>query len=178
MSTGRHDVVIVGGGTAGISVAARLRRAGVADVAVVEPADLHYYQPLWTLVGAGQAETRETVLPEATVMPSGVTWIHDRATGIDPDAHTVTLGDGSTVGFEQLVLAPGIQLNFDAVPGLAETLGRDGVSSNYAAGVAGALARRRRRPAAQRATPQIEITGHVPPSSAARPSADHHGVPS
>ena len=55
MSTGRHDVVIVGGGTAGISVAARLRRAGVADVAVVEPADLHYYQPLLTLVGAGLA---------------------------------------------------------------------------------------------------------------------------
>lgn len=131
MSGGRHEVVIVGGGTAGISVAARLRRAGVADVAVVEPSDLHYYQPLWTLVGAGLAETRETIRPEAKVMPTGVTWIRDRAVGIDPDAHSVTLGDGSLVGYEQLVLAPGIQLNFDAVPGLAETLGRDGVSSNY-----------------------------------------------
>ncbi|MFI7547431.1 FAD-dependent oxidoreductase [Actinoplanes sp. NPDC049599] len=131
MSAARHDVVIVGGGTAGISVAARLRRAGVADVAVVEPSDVHYYQPLWTLVGAGQATTRETVRPEGKVMPRGVTWIRDRAVGIDPAAHTVTLGDGTTVGYDQLVLAPGIQLNFDAVPGLAETLGRDGVSSNY-----------------------------------------------
>ncbi|WUW42785.1 NAD(P)/FAD-dependent oxidoreductase [Micromonospora rifamycinica] len=69
--------------------------------------------------------------PEGKVMPRGVTWIHNRAVGIDPATHTVTLGDGTAMGYDQLVLAPGIQLNFDAVPGLAETLGRDGVSSNY-----------------------------------------------
>ncbi|WP_232344773.1 hypothetical protein [Actinoplanes awajinensis] len=97
MSASRHEVVIVGDGLARISVAARLRRAGVADVTVVEPADLHYYQPLWTLVGAGLAETCETVRPEASVIPTGVRWIRDRAAGIDPDAHSVTLGDGSLV---------------------------------------------------------------------------------
>jgi sulfide:quinone oxidoreductase len=117
-------------GTAGISVAARLRRAGVADVAVVEPSDRHYYQPLWTLVGAGLAESRETVRPEAKV-PRGVAWIRERATAVDPDLRTVTLGDGTTLICRHLVLAPGIQLNFDAIPGLAESVGHDGVSSNY-----------------------------------------------
>lgn len=131
MTGRRHEVVIVGGGTAGISVAARLRRAGVTDVAVVEPSEIHYYQPLWTLVGAGQVDVRTTARPEATVIPRGVTWIRHRAAAVDPDTHTVTLADGSTIGYEQLVLAPGIQLNFDAIPGLADTLGHHGVSSNY-----------------------------------------------
>jgi Pyridine nucleotide-disulphide oxidoreductase len=44
-----HEVVIVGGGGAGIAVAARLRRAGGTDVAVVEPSDRHHYQPPWGL---------------------------------------------------------------------------------------------------------------------------------
>jgi len=131
MSGRRHEVVIVGGGTAGISVAARLRRAGVTDVAVIEPSDVHYYQPLWTLVGAGQVPIGTTARPEATVMPKGVAWIRHRATGIDPEAHTITLADDSILGYEQLVLAPGIQLNFDAIPGLAEAVGHDQVASNY-----------------------------------------------
>ncbi|GID29743.1 NAD(P)/FAD-dependent oxidoreductase [Paractinoplanes brasiliensis] len=131
MSARRHEVVIVGGGAAGISVAARLRRAGVADVAVVEPSDVHYYQPLWTLVGAGQVPMGTTARSEAAVMPKGVTWIRHRATAVDPEAHTVTLADDSVLRYQQLVLAPGIQLNFDAIPGLAESVGRDGVASNY-----------------------------------------------
>ena len=49
----RHRIVIIGGGSAGISIAARLRRAGQDDIALVEPSDIHYYQPLWTLVGGG-----------------------------------------------------------------------------------------------------------------------------
>lgn len=136
MSGRRHEVVIVGGGTAGISVAARLRRAGVADVAVIEPSDAHYYQPLWTLVGAGQVDVRTTARPEVSVLPKGVAWIRHRATGVDPEAHTVALSDGNTVGYEQLVLAPGIQLNFDAIPGLADAVGHSGVASNYRADLA------------------------------------------
>ncbi|WP_327010689.1 NAD(P)/FAD-dependent oxidoreductase [Dactylosporangium sp. NBC_01737] len=130
-----HQVAVIGGGTAGISVAARLRRAGVPDVAVVEPSDRHYYQPLWTLVGAGLADIRSTERPEARVMPKGVTWIRDQATGIDPDMRTVTLNRG-TLTYDQLVVAPGLQLHFDAVTGLAETIGQHGVSSNYRADLA------------------------------------------
>lgn len=127
----RHEVVIVGGGAAGVSVAARLRRAGVSDVAVVEPSDRHFYQPLWTVVGGGLADIEDTVRPQASVMPKGVTWIRQRATAIDPDARQVTLGDGRTVSFDYLVVAPGLRLNPDAVPGLADTLGHNGVSTNY-----------------------------------------------
>jgi sulfide:quinone oxidoreductase len=126
-----HQVLIVGGGTAGISVAARLRRAGASGVAVVEPSERHYYQPLWTLVGGGRAPADKSVRPETSVMPKGVAWIRDRAVDIDPDAATVTTGDGQRHGYDHLVVAPGLQLDFDKVSGLAETLGRDGVSSNY-----------------------------------------------
>lgn len=127
----QHEVVIVGGGTAGISVAARLRRAGVEDIALIEPATHHYYQPLWTLVGGGLATTAETARPERTLIPKGVTWVRDRAVGVDPDNRSISLGEGGTVGYRQLVMAPGLQLDFDAVPGLAESVGQRGVSSNY-----------------------------------------------
>lgn len=126
-----HEVVIVGGGTAGISVAARLRRAGVPDVAVIEPSQRHFYQPLWTLVGGGRADAAQTVRPEATVMPSGVTWIPESATAADPEARAVALGDGRTLTYDHLVMAPGLRLDPEAIPGLAETLGHNGVSTNY-----------------------------------------------
>jgi sulfide:quinone oxidoreductase len=127
----RHKVLIIGGGTAGITVAARLRRAGATDLAVIEPSSDHYYQPLFTLVGGGRAPVSATVRPEASVMPKGVLWIRDAAVGMDPDGQTVTTESGSVVGYDYLVAAPGIQLDFGKVPGLTETLGQRGVSSNY-----------------------------------------------
>lgn len=130
---GRHRVVIVGGGSAGIGVAARLRRAGVGDIALVEPSGTHWYQPLWTLVGGGQAPLSGSRRPQASVVPDGVRWIRRPATAIDPGTRTVTLGDGGRLGYDYLVLAPGLRLDWDGVPGLAEAVGRDRVSSNYAA---------------------------------------------
>ena len=127
----QHDVVIIGGGTAGITVAARLRNEGVTDVAVIEPSTVHYYQPLWTLVGGGEADIDSTVRPESSVMPKGVTWIRGAATGVDPEAQTVSLDNGETVGYQWLVVASGIQLDWGKIPGLTETLGRNRVSSNY-----------------------------------------------
>jgi sulfide:quinone oxidoreductase len=127
----RHRIVIIGGGTAGITVAARLRNAGEDDVAVIEPADTHYYQPLWTLVGGGVAKASESARRMSDVMPRGVRWIQAHAAAIDPDAQRITMGDGNVVDYEYLVVAPGLQLDFDAVEGLATTLGRNGVSSNY-----------------------------------------------
>jgi sulfide:quinone oxidoreductase len=74
MTTARHQILIVGGGTAGISVAARLLRKGYRDVAVIEPSREHYYQPLWTLVGGGQAKASTTERTESSVMPKGANW--------------------------------------------------------------------------------------------------------
>jgi sulfide:quinone oxidoreductase len=130
-SAGHHEVLIVGGGTGGLSLAARLRRAGLTDIAVLEPSERHYYQPLWTLVGGGRADARLTVRDQAAVMPGGVEWIRDAAASVDPAGQTVTTGSGRVLGYGYLVMAPGVQLNYGAVPGLTETLGERGVASNY-----------------------------------------------
>ena len=131
MITDKHQIVVVGGGTAGISVAARLLRKGYTDVAVIEPSDVHYYQPLWTLVGGGQAEAATTARPEASVMPRDATWIRNAAATIDPDANTVVCADGAVYEYDVLVVCPGIQLDWNRTEGLTDTLGKDGVSSNY-----------------------------------------------
>ncbi len=126
-----HRILIIGGGNAGLSVAARLRHAGQDDIAVVEPNDKHYYQPLWTLVGGGRAAAKESVRPQASVMPQGVAWIKDAATATDPEAKTVTLASGLVVTYDYLVVCPGIQLDWDQLPGLPEALKTPSVSSNY-----------------------------------------------
>lgn len=127
-----HRVVVVGGGAAGIGLAAALRRrAPDLDVALIDPADKHYYQPAFTLVGAGCYPAARTVRDEADLIPAGVTWLHTAAESFDAEGRTVTLADGSRVGYDYLVLCPGLQLDWNGVEGLPETLGRNGVTSNY-----------------------------------------------
>ena len=130
-SGGHHKVLIVGGGSAGLTLAARLLRSGLPDVAVLDPSASHYYQPLWTLVGGGRAPQRASVRPQSRAMPKGATWIRDAAAAVDPAAQRVTTESGQVLGYDYLVMAPGLQVNFDQVPGLARTLGERGVSSNY-----------------------------------------------
>jgi sulfide:quinone oxidoreductase len=128
-----HEIVIVGGGTGGISVAARLCRAlKRPDIAIVEPADKHYYQPLWTLVGGGAATKEETVRDEADLIPAGATWIRERAASFDPERNTVTTAEDRTIRYGHLVVAAGIQLDWDKIEGLHDAVGHDGVCSNYA----------------------------------------------
>jgi sulfide:quinone oxidoreductase len=131
-----HGVLIVGGGTAGISVAARLERAGQDDVGIIEPATTHYYQPLWTLVGGGRAPIAESARPETTVMPKGTDWIQDAAEDIDPTNKRVVLRSGRRVTYDHLVVAPGLQLDWNRVPGMTEALDTPHVSSNYTFGLA------------------------------------------
>ncbi len=130
MTSTHHRVVIVGGGSAGISVAARLKRK-VDDVAVIDPSEKHYYQPLWTLVGGGCAKASTSERSQSSVMPKGVTWIRDAADGFDPENNLVHTAGGQAIGYDVLVVCPGIQLDWGRIPGVAETLGRNGVSSNY-----------------------------------------------
>ncbi|MGG6429281.1 FAD/NAD(P)-binding oxidoreductase [Acetobacter ghanensis] len=128
----KHTIVIVGGGSAGIAVAARLLRdRPTLDIAIIDPATTHAYQPGWTLVGAGVMKLRDTLEQEGGVIPKGCKWLRAAVSTFQPDDNTVTLEDGRTVGYNRLIVCPGLQLDWDKIEGLRETLGRNGVCSNY-----------------------------------------------
>ncbi|MBS1018286.1 FAD/NAD(P)-binding oxidoreductase [Gluconobacter cerinus] len=128
----RFSVVIVGGGAAGITIAAQLRHQRPnLSIAIIEPSTTHAYQPGWTLVGAGVMTLAETLRQEGGLIPKDVTWLRDSVVSFDPDANTVTLESGRVVEYRRLVVCPGLQLDWDKIEGLPETLGRNGVTSNY-----------------------------------------------
>lgn len=114
-----HEVVIIGGGNAGVSLAARLERYGVKDIGLIEPKEHHLYQPLFSHIAGGRAQAGEAVRTQESVTPKGVTWIRDSAVDVDASSNTVTLASGSTVAYGQLVVCPGLQYDWDGVPGLA-----------------------------------------------------------
>ncbi|MEE3634023.1 NAD(P)/FAD-dependent oxidoreductase [Pseudomonas sp. FFUP_PS_473] len=127
-----HKVLIIGAGAAGLATASSLMaRDSSLDVAIIDPAEVHYYQPGWTLVGAGVFQPKSTVRSMASAIPKGVTWIKGAAQFFDPQAQTVQLEDGRLISYAQLVVCPGLKLDWDAIEGLSETLGRNGVTSNY-----------------------------------------------
>ncbi len=132
MSTQHYSVLIIGGGAAGVSVANTLRRANkTMSIAVVEPSEQHYYQPGFTLVGGGVYTLQQTRRNQADLLPKSVNWIKEYTETFQPDANTVTLRSGAVIGYDFLVVCPGLQLDWHKVEGLPETLGKNGVCSNY-----------------------------------------------
>lgn len=127
-----YEVVVAGGGSGGIATAARLtKQLGKGKVAVVEPADNHYYQPIWTLVGAGAKSLESSGRPMGDVIPPDSTWIKNRVASFDPDNNRVILDNGDEVNYKYLVVALGIELRFDKIKGLPEAFETPGVCSNY-----------------------------------------------
>lgn len=130
--THNYQIVIVGAGTAGITVAAQLlKQDKTLKVAIIDPADTHYYQPAWTLVGAGTFNYAKTGRPMSVLMPKGVQWLQQTVTVFEPDQNRLLLNNGDQVSYAFLVVCPGIQINLDEIEGLRETIGKNNVCSNY-----------------------------------------------
>ncbi|XP_015183182.1 PREDICTED: sulfide:quinone oxidoreductase, mitochondrial isoform X4 [Polistes dominula] len=118
-------VLVVGGGTGGCTMAAKLSRKfkGTSDgVIVVEPSEVHYYQPLFTLVGGGIGSYNYSKKPMKKVLPKNAKWIKDSVIGFDPENNQITTSNGDTVQYDTLIVALGLQINWDQLPGLKEGL--------------------------------------------------------
>ena len=132
MTNQHHTLLIVGGGAAGVSVANNMRRLnGTLDIAIIEPSEKHYYQPGFTIIGGGAYTMKQTTRNEADLIHPSVKWIKDYADAFQPDQNTITLRSGDILSYDYLVVCPGLQLDWDKVEGLKETIGKNGVCSNY-----------------------------------------------
>jgi sulfide:quinone oxidoreductase len=129
---GRFDIVVVGAGSAGIAVASSLlARAPDLDIAIIDPADIHYYQPGWTLVGGGVFQAEETVRTLSSVLPKEVHWIKAAVAAFEPERNAVLLEGCRVIQYDRLIVCPGLKLDWHKVEGLVDTLGKNGVTSNY-----------------------------------------------
>ena len=127
-----YDVVIVGAGAAGIAVASSLKaREPNIEIAIIDPADIHYYQPGWTMVGGGIFDAQQTSRTMGSLIPKDVTWIKSAVAAFEPASDSVILEGCRVVQYKRLIVCPGIKLDWDRIEGLSETLGKNGVTSNY-----------------------------------------------
>lgn len=128
----KSKIVIVGAGNAGLSVASQLiKKNRNLDVKIIDPSDKHYYQPAWTLVGAGIYNVDDTIRQQKNYIPSGATWIKESVIEFLPDSNQVNCSNGVSLHYDVLIVCPGIQIDWEKIKGLKETLGKNNVSCNY-----------------------------------------------
>jgi sulfide:quinone oxidoreductase len=131
-----YDIVLVGGGSAGITTAARLVKQlrkvkRSARILIIDPAEVHYYQPIWTLVGAGVYPKEVSMKKQQDLIPRGVELLQEAVAEFKPDLNQVVTKQGTTVSYRYLVVCPGLKVDWASIPGLAESVGKNGVCSNY-----------------------------------------------
>lgn len=132
MKKNHYQILIIGAGTAGITVAAQLKlKNKKLDIALVDPADKHYYQAAWTLVGAGTYNFKDTQRNMKDLIPPSVSWIQEHVAGMQPEENQISTNEGNQYSYDYLVVCPGIQYDLNAIEGLEETLDKNNVCSNY-----------------------------------------------
>lgn len=120
-SNAKAKVVIVGGGAAGISVAARLmRNLSDPNVTIIDPNDTHFYQPGFTLIASGVYGKDDVYKRQTDCMPSGVNWIKDSVVTVDPEKKSVKTVGGQNIDYDFLVIASGLVCNWDGVEGISQ----------------------------------------------------------
>ena len=128
----KYDVVIIGAGSSGIATASSLiKRNHDIRIALIDASELHYYQPGWTLVGGGVFTVESTQRNTIDLIPSGTSWVKNMVTQFIPKEDKIILDNGCSIFYNQLIIASGLKLNWSAIEGLEETLGKNGVTSNY-----------------------------------------------
>ena len=126
------EILIVGAGTGGLMTAARMRKLDKSlSIGIIDPADTHYYQPAWTLVGAGTFDYQKTARPMADLIPEGVTWIKDAVDTFDPENNSVSTKESGTITYDYLVVSPGLVMEPSMIKGLEEAMKSGAVCSNY-----------------------------------------------
>lgn len=132
MLKSNYKILILGAGAGGISVAAKLKRNFEdREIAIVDPSESHFYQPLWTLAGAGLMSKLDTEKKQMDVIPQGVTWLKEKVISIDPLSQNVSLSNNMVVRYDFLVIATGLKLNWEKIDGLGDNLGKNGICSVY-----------------------------------------------
>ncbi|XP_043084499.1 sulfide:quinone oxidoreductase, mitochondrial isoform X1 [Puntigrus tetrazona] len=127
-----YRVLVLGGGSGGVTMAARMKRkVGAQNVAIVEPSEMHYYQPIWTLVGAGAKSVASSGRSTASVIPSGVTWVKSKVAEFDPENNTVRTDSGKKISYDYLIVALGLELHYEKIKGLPEGFEHPKIGSNY-----------------------------------------------
>lgn len=130
----KTKIAIVGAGTAGVTMAAQLLRKAPYlkdQITIIDPSEVHYYQPFFTLVGGGDSKLEDNMRPQADVIPKGAHHIVDAVTTFHPDENELVTAGGTVIQYEYLLVAAGIQLDWDKIEGAQETLGKNGVCSNF-----------------------------------------------
>ncbi len=132
-SDAKGKVVIVGGGAAGLDIAARLnRRLASPDITLIDPAEIHYYQPGFTMLAAGEFSANSIHRPQASLIPDGVRWICESVASVEPERNRLSTASGAAVDYDFLVLAPGLEMHFDAIEGISrDRLGEGNVHCIY-----------------------------------------------
>ncbi|XP_044259033.1 sulfide:quinone oxidoreductase, mitochondrial, partial [Tribolium madens] len=126
---------VVGGGTGGCATAAKFSKIiKKNELIILEPSDNHYYQPLFTLIGGGISNLSDARKDTKEVLPKNAVWLKDTAAEFNPQSNSVVTQNGDTIQYEFLLVATGIQTDYDKIPGLVAGLNSDtGVCSNYSA---------------------------------------------